>query len=210
MILGLSQVLLRQRTSTLSEQQVEMVQRILNNGNQLLATIDDLLYFAKVETGCLSFQVEEFNLTTMVAKTIAEHLWLAEQKHLNLSCHVNLAHPLMVNDSVRLKQVLVKLLLNAIKFTKTGSIKVKAWESGDKIAIAVIDTGIGIAEPDLEHIFEQFRQVDQTTTRNYGGTGLGLAITKSLVEIMQGIITVKSKLGQGSTFKIELPRIVSG
>ena len=115
----------------------------------------------------------------------------------------------MVNDSVRLKQVLVKLLLNAIKFTETGSIKVKAWESGDRIAIAVIDTGIGIAEPDLEHIFEQFRQVDQTTTRNYGGTGLGLAITKSLVEIMQGIITVKSKLGQGSTFKIELPRIVS-
>ncbi|MBR8835283.1 MAG: hybrid sensor histidine kinase/response regulator [Stigonema ocellatum SAG 48.90 = DSM 106950] len=208
-ILGLSQVLLRQRTSTLCEQQVEMVQRILNNGNHLLATINDLLDFAKLETGCLSFHVEEFNLTTLVLKTIAEHFSLAEQKRLNLSFHVNLDNPLIVNDSVSLKQVLVKLLLNAIKFTETGCIEVKVWElCSDRIAIAIIDTGIGIAESHVDRIFDQFWQVDQTTTRNYGGTGLGLAITKSLVEIMQGIISVKSKLGQGSTFQIELPRTV--
>jgi len=209
-ILGLSQVLLRQRTSTLSEQQEEMVQRILNNGNHLLATIDDLLYFAKAETDCLPFQLEEFNLTTLVLKTIAEHLFIAKQKHLHLGFHINLNNPLVVNDSVRLKQVLVKLLLNALKFTENGSIEVKVEQvSNDRIAITVIDTGIGIAESDLEKIFEQFRQVDQTTTRKYDGTGLGLAITKSLVEIMQGTISVTSKLGQGSTFQIELPRVVS-
>jgi signal transduction histidine kinase len=208
-ILGLSQVLLRQRTSTLSEQQVDMVQRILNNGNQLLETINDLLYFTKFENDFVSFQVEEFNVTHLIWTTISEHLCLAEQKHLHLSCHIHLNNHLIVNDSVRLKQVLVKLLLNAIKFTETGSIEVKVEEiNSDRIAISVIDTGIGIAESDLEKIFEQFRQVDQTTTRKYGGTGLGLAITKSLVEIMQGTISVTSRLGQGSCFKIELPRTV--
>ncbi|MBW4560076.1 MAG: GAF domain-containing sensor histidine kinase [Mojavia pulchra JT2-VF2] len=206
-ILGLSQVLLRQRNSSLSEPQVEMVQRILNNGNHLLDIIEDMLYFAKVEAGRLSFQVEEFNLTTLVLTTVAEHRSLAEDKLLNLQLDINLTHPLIVNDRARLKQVLAKLLLNAIKFTETGSVEVKVWEvSSDRIAIAVQDTGIGIAESDLESIFEQLRQVDQSNTRKYGGMGLGLAITKSLVQIMQGTISVNSKLGQGSTFYIELPR----
>lgn len=209
-ILGLSQVLLRQRISTLSEPQVDMVQRILNNGNHLLAIIDDMLYFANIEAGRLSFQVAEFNLTNLILTTVAEHRSLAEDKLLDLQVEINLNSPLIVNDSARLKQVLVKLLLNAIKFTETGSVKVKAWEiSSDRIAIAIQDTGIGIEESDLEYIFEQFRQVDQSNTRNYGGIGLGLAITKALVEIMQGTINITSKLGEGSTFCVELPRKVN-
>ncbi|MBW4645846.1 MAG: hypothetical protein KME23_23145 [Goleter apudmare HA4340-LM2] len=209
-ILGLSQVLLRQRNSTLSEPQVEMVQRILHNGNHLLAIIDDMLYFAKVEAGRLSFQVAEFDLTTLIFTTVAEHRSLAEDKFLDLQVEVNLASPLVVNDSARLKQVLVKLLLNAIKFTETGSVAIKVWEmASDRIAIAIQDTGIGIANSDLSDIFEQFTQVDQSNTRQHNGIGLGLAITKSLVEIMQGTITVTSKLGQGSTFRIELPRKIN-
>jgi signal transduction histidine kinase len=188
-----------------------MVQRILNNGNHLLTIIDDMLYFGNVEAGRLSFQVEEFNLTTLILTTVAEHRSLAEDKLLDLQVEVNLTSPFVVNDSARVKQVLVKLLLNAIKFTETGSVKVKVWEiSSERIAIAVQDTGIGIAESDLEYtIFEQFRQVDQTNTRKYGGIGLGLAITKSLVEIMQGTINITSKLGEGSTFCVELPRQVN-
>ncbi|MFN6569969.1 ATP-binding protein [Dendronalium sp. ChiSLP03b] len=208
-ILGLSQVMLRQRNSTLSEQQIDMLQRILSNGNQLLEVLEDMLYFTTVEAGCLSLQVEEFNLATLVLTTVAEHHSVAEKKLLNLQVDINLVHPFVVNDSNRLKQVLVKLLLNAIKFTETGGIAVKLWEiSRDRIAIAVEDSGIGIAESDLEYIFEQFRQVDQTTTRKYSGTGLGLAITKSLVEIMQGTISVTSKLREGSTFCVELPRTI--
>ncbi len=208
-ILGLSQVLLRQRTSALCERQVEIVERILSNGNQLLATINDLLYFNKIENDYGLLELEEFNLTTLILKTISEHAFLAERKHLHLSFHINLNTHLIVNDSKRLKQVLDKLLLNAIKFTETGSVEVKVEEiSNDRIAITVIDTGIGIAESELENIFEQFRQVDQSTTRKYGGTGLGLAITKSLVESMQGTISVTSNLGQGSNFQIELPRFV--
>jgi signal transduction histidine kinase len=211
-ILGLSQVLLRQRSSSLSEQQADMMRRILNNGNQLLTIVEDMLYFAKVEAGRLPFKLEEFDLSALVLKTVAENCCRAEKKGLNLQVQVNLDSPLVVNDSIRLKQVLLKLLLNAIKFTKTGSIEIKVWEiandKNNRVAIAVKDTGIGIAETDLEEIFEQFRQVDQSIARKYGGTGLGLAITKSLVEVMQGSISVNSEIGQGSTFHVELPRVV--
>ncbi|BAY24379.1 response regulator receiver sensor signal transduction histidine kinase [Calothrix sp. NIES-2100] len=206
-ILGLSQVLLRQRTSTLSEQQIEMVQRILNNGNHLLSIIEDMLDLANVAAGNVSFHPEEFNLKTLVLTTVAEHRSLAEEKLLDLQVDINLTCPLMVNDSDRLRQVLAKLLLNAIKFTATGRVKVKVGEiSVDRIAIAVQDTGIGIAPDHLESIFEQFRQVDQSNSRQYEGIGLGLAITKSLVKMMQGTIGVTSHLGEGSTFHIELPK----
>ena len=206
-ILGLSQVMLRQRVATLSEKQIDMVQRILNNGNHLLEVIDDMLNFATVQAGCFSLQIAEFDLTTLVSTTVAECRSLAEEKLLNLQVEINLDHSLVVNDSARIKQVLVKLLLNAIKFTETGNITIKLWEtSSDRIAMAIQDSGIGIAESDLEKIFEEFCQVDQTTTRKYGGAGLGLAITKSLVEILQGTIAVVSQLGEGSTFCIELPR----
>ncbi|MBD2354631.1 HAMP domain-containing histidine kinase [Tolypothrix sp. FACHB-123] len=208
-ILGLSQVLLRQRTTQLSEPQIEMVQRILNNGNHLLSIIEDMLDFANVEAGNVSFHPEEFNLTDLLLTTVAEHRFLAEEKLLDLQVEINLACDLIVNDSDRLRQVLVKLLLNAIKFTARGRVTVKAWDiSSDRIAIAVQDTGIGIAPHHLECIFEQFRQVDQSNSRQYEGMGLGLAITKSLVQMMQGTISVFSKLGEGSTFQIELPKII--
>jgi signal transduction histidine kinase len=208
-IMGLSQVLLRQRTSGLSQPQAEMIQRILSNGNHLLTIIEDMLYFVQNETDRLSFNIQEFNFRNLVFKTVTEHLSLADEKSLNLQVEVNLKNPLVVNDSVRLKEVLLKLLLNALKFTENGSVEVKVWEiNSDKIAIAVTDTGIGIAESNLDMIFEQFRQVDQTTTRKYGGIGLGLAIAKSLVHLMQGNISVKSELGKGSTFYVEIPRVI--
>jgi signal transduction histidine kinase len=209
-ILGLSQVLLRQRSATLSEQQIEMMQRILSNGNHLLSIIEDMLEFANVEAGNVSFHPEEFNLKTLILNTVAEHRSLAEEKLLDLQVDINLACPIIANDSSRLRQVLVKLLSNAIKFTTTGSIKLKAWEtSPDKIAIAVEDTGIGIAPHHLECIFEQFRQVDQSNSRKYEGMGLGLAITKSLVQMMQGKISVTSKPSAGSTFYVELPKQIN-
>ena len=206
-ILGLAQVLLRQRSHSLSEQQLEMVQRILNNGNHLLTIIDDMLCFAKVETGSLSFHLEEFNLTNLIVTVVTEHRSLALRKNLSLNFQIELTNPIIVNDKVRLKQLLVKLLLNAIKFTETGNIRIKVWEMNcDQIAIAIEDTGIGIAESDLKDIFKLFTQIDQTTTRKYGGTGLGLAISKYLVDIMQGNIRVQSEPGKGSTFCVELPR----
>ena len=209
-VIGFAQVLLRQRSAPLSASQVDIVQRILNNGKNLLALINDILDLSKIEAGRLELKPEEVNLIQLVSTTIAELRTLADQKQLPLKFNAALDNLVVINDSIRLRQVIVNLLSNAIKFTETGSVEVSVSEiSPSRVAIAVKDTGIGIAESDIDHIFEEFRQVDQSTTRKYGGTGLGLAITKSLVHIMKGTITLESKLGQGSTFCVELPRQVT-
>ncbi len=208
-VIGFAQVLLRQRTATLSPAQADMVERILNNGKNLLALINDILDLSKIEAGRLELKQEEFDLNKLIATTIAELRPLAEQKQLPIVFRLQLSSPILINDSTRVRQILVNLLSNAIKFTDLGSVEISLSETAtETIVIGVRDTGVGIAESDLEHIFEEFRQVDQTTTRQYGGTGLGLAITKSLVDMMQGSITVESTLGQGSTFYVCLPRQV--
>jgi PAS domain S-box-containing protein len=206
-VIGFSQLLLRQRQSPLTTQQVDMMERILNNGKHLLTLINEILDLSKIEAGRLELKLEAFNLITLVRSTTDELRALTDEKHLALHVHADLQNTNVINDSVRLRQILVNLLSNAIKFTENGSVEVEVKEiSPDQLAISVKDTGIGIAEDNLKHIFEEFRQLDQTTTRKYSGTGLGLAITKSLVQLMQGSITVESNLGQGSTFCLVFPR----
>ncbi|NER23096.1 MAG: GAF domain-containing protein [Symploca sp. SIO1B1] len=208
-VIGFSQLLLRQRQSSLIPQQVDMVERILNNGKNLLTLINEILDLSKIEAGRLELKLENFNLVKLLRATVEELRSLAEEKHLELNIKADLQNPNVSNDSVRLRQIVVNLLSNAIKFTESGKVQVEVKEiSEEQLAIIVKDTGIGIAQEDLEHIFEEFRQIDQTTTRKYSGTGLGLAITESLVKLMQGTITVESQLGVGSTFRIELPRQV--
>ena len=208
-VIGFSQLLLRQRQNSLTPQQSDMLQRILNNGKHLLALINEILDLSKIEAGRLDLKLEAFNLETLVRATTDELRSLADEKHLALHVYTDLPNPNVINDSVRLRQILSNLLSNAIKFTESGSVQVEVKEiSTDRLLLAVKDTGIGIAQDELEHIFEEFRQIDQTTTRKYSGTGLGLAITKSLVQLMQGTITVESQVSQGSTFYIELPRVV--
>ncbi len=206
-VIGFAQVLLRQRTANLTPAQADMVERILNNGKNLLALINDILDLSKIEAGRLELKPEEFDITTLISTTIAELRPLAEQKQLPLHLRVELDNPIVINDSTRSRQILVNLLSNAIKFTDIGSVEIIIREiDSTQILISVKDTGVGIAESDLKHIFEEFRQVDQTTTRQHGGTGLGLAITRSLVNMMKGSISVESQLGQGSNFHVCLPR----
>ena len=208
-VIGFSQLLLRQRQSSLTNQQADMLERILNNGKHLLALINEILDLSKIEAGRLDLKLEAFNLETLVRATTEELRSLADEKHLALHIYIDLPNPNIINDSIRLRQILSNLLSNAIKFTESGSVQVEVREiSIDRLLLTVKDTGIGIAQEDLEHIFEEFRQIDQTTTRKYSGTGLGLAITKSLVQLMQGTITVESQITQSSTFRIELPRVV--
>ena len=208
-VIGFSQLLLRQRQSPLTPQQVDMMERILNNGKHLLTLINDILDLSKIEAGRLDLKLEAFNLEALVRATIEEIRSLAEDKDLALQVRTDLQNPNAINDSFRLRQILVNLLSNAIKFTETGSVEIEVKETTpDRLLFTVKDTGIGIAQNELEHIFEEFRQVDQNLTRRYSGTGLGLAITKSLIELMKGSITVESQPGQGSIFRIELPRLV--
>ncbi|MBD2450467.1 response regulator [Nostoc sp. FACHB-152] len=209
-IIGFSQILLRPKFGQLTDQQKDMVERILNNGKHLLMLLNEVLDFSKLEAGRLELKAELFDLTTVVNATVAEMHSLAESKQLSLAVEVDLQNPWIFNDSMRLRQILVNLLSNAIKFTETGGVWVEVKELPESmIAIAVRDTGIGIAPKDSKHIFEAFRQVDQSITRKYPGTGLGLAIIDSLVRMMNGTIFLESQLGVGSLFKIEIPRHIS-
>ncbi len=206
-IMGFSQLLLRQ--SQLRPAQLEMVDRIFNNAKNLLALINDILDLSKIEAGRLELKLERFNLGDLLIATTSELRSLADQKQLLLSVTSHLKDPWMVNDSVRLRQVLINLLSNAIKFTDVGEIAIEVWGlANDRLVISVRDTGIGIAPDNLVHIFEEFRQLDQSSTRRHAGTGLGLAITQWLVQMMGGTINVESQLEVGSTFRVELPRWV--
>ena len=209
-IVGFSQLLLRPQNSPLAKNQANMVERIFSNGKHLLKLIEDILQAAKIEANSLELIPKNFNLVELINEIKAEYDSLAKQKNLDFEVHLDLANPIAIIDSDRLRQVLVNLLSNAIKFTEVGGIKIKAWELPlDQIAISISDTGIGIAEENIKDIFTEFHQVNQTITRQYGGTGLGLAISDRLVKLMGGKIEVESKLNQGSTFTIILPRSVS-
>ncbi len=206
-IIGFSQLLLRKKNSdTLGSNHVQMVEKIHNNGKSLLALINHILDLSKAEAGRLELQLKEFDIIQLVRTTIEELRPLADEKYLSLNLKVKLKHSRVVNDSLRLRQIVVNLLSNAIKFTDQGSVQVFIQEVDVKyLEIVVKDTGIGIDAEQKEYIFEEFRQVDQTTTRKYSGTGLGLAITESLVKLMQGDIKVESQLGEGATFRVKLP-----
>ncbi|MDF5717848.1 MAG: ATP-binding protein [Rhizonema sp. NSF051] len=209
-ILGFSQLLLRRYYDYFPPELRSMVERIISSGKHLLTLIEDILDFSTLEAGRLNLQKQEFNLVELVTTVTEELRFLADQKNLTLAIHIDIQNHQIVNDSNRVRQVLVNLLSNAIKFTDTGGVFVEVQQVGqDRVALMVRDTGIGIAEDELKNIFQEFRQVNQSITRRHGGTGLGLAIVDKLLRLMNGKITVKSKLGEGSTFRVELPRQVS-
>ena len=208
-IMGFSQMLLRNYPDPLTDQQVDIVKRIFTNSKNLLMMLTEVLDFSKIESGRLKLNLEKFNVNDLAILTVEELRSLAIEKNLSLKVDVDLKNPQVVNDRACLRQVLVNLLSNAIKFTQSGGVQVKVREvNEEKLEIAVEDTGCGIAPENLEQIFDPFRQVDQTLSRKYSGTGLGLAIVQNIVNMMRGKITVESKLGEGSTFRVELPRYV--
>lgn len=206
-IIGFSQLLLRPKCGPLTHQQKDMVERILNNGKHLLMLLNEVLDFSKLEAGKLDLKPENFDLSKVVNATIQEMRSLAEEKNLSLVVKIELPNSLVFNDPTRVRQIVTNLLSNAIKFTESGSIRVEVKElSPEQLQLAVYDTGIGIDSADIKQIFEAFRQVNQSTTRRYPGTGLGLPIIKALLQMMDGTISVESRLGEGLVFRIEMPR----
>ncbi|MEL6224434.1 MAG: ATP-binding protein [Cyanobacteria bacterium J06627_8] len=208
-IIGFSQVLMRQLKSHASDRQQDMVKRILTNGQHLLELINDVLDLSKIEAGRLDLRPEPLDLEKTIQTTMESLQSLSDQKHLDLKVTLALSNPIIVNDVNRLRQVLVNLLSNAIKFTETGYVAIAARElTADVIEISIEDTGIGIVPEQLDHIFDAFHQADQSISRNHQGTGLGLAITNLLLEMMNGTISVDSQRGQGSCFRVKIPRRV--
>ncbi|BAZ12406.1 PAS/PAC sensor signal transduction histidine kinase [Calothrix sp. NIES-4071] len=209
-ILGFANLLQRQVQQWSSSSSPMMLEKIINNGKQLLTLIEDMLDLSKLESNRLKLQLQKFNLIELVTSTVNELRPIAEKKNLKLNLNIEIDNNIVINDSIRVKQIIVNLLDNAIKFTDTGSINIDVKELlQDKLSICVCDTGIGISEEDLKYIFQAFRQINQTTIRKYNGTGLGLAIIDHLVRLMQGTISVTSTVGEGSTFCVEIPKVVT-
>jgi signal transduction histidine kinase len=205
-IIGFAELLLRSNQDSLSSRQRDMVERTLSNGKHLLTLLNEILDLSKVESGRLKLKPESFNLVETIHITVAELRPLADHKHLPIHVKVDLKNSHIFHDPNRVRQILVNLLSNAIKFTDQGGITITVRQPDpNQVAIAVQDTGIGIPPENLVHIFEPFRQGDQSTTRAHKGTGLGLAIVHSLVKMMNGNITVHSQVNQGTEFCVVLP-----
>lgn len=209
---GYSEMLMRGLYGALTEKQNDRLERILRNGRNLLALIDDLLDLSKIDAGKMELQYQPTSLKDEVAAIIYNLESQAASKGLYLTLEAPDDLPLVHADQVRLRQVITNLLSNALKFTKTGGVAVRIHRAErdtiEYLWTSVTDTGVGIRKEDQSIIFDEFRQADGSTTREFGGTGLGLAITKRLVEMMGGAIWVESELGTGSTFTFSIRSVV--
>lgn len=182
------------------------------NAEDLLQLVNDLLDLTKIEAGKLSIETSSVELTALLREATSGIQSLLEQKGLTLQWHSSNSIPPIESDAMKIKQILVNLLSNALKFTRQGGITIGAEDRPKQggVAVWIQDTGIGIREEDLPRIFDAFHQIDGAATREFGGVGLGLAIVKELVELLQGEIQVESRVGEGSTFTLFLPYRLKG
>jgi signal transduction histidine kinase/CheY-like chemotaxis protein len=211
-VIGLSHVL--SRTHPLTDRQKEFIDTLRVSGDNLLSLINDLLDFARLESGSIVLEHVEFDLVQTVQNVFSIMAVRAQEKKLQLLIDPSrLRYRNYIGDPLRIQQIITNLVSNAVKFTDKGFVKIALSQpmgtEGDlsQIVIEVSDSGIGIAPEKLACIFDKFTQADASTTRKYGGTGLGLAITQSLVRHMNGHIDVQSKLQEGSTFTVTLPLV---
>lgn len=212
-VVGLANIL--SLTEPLSEKQREFIQTLRLSAENLMALINDLLDFARIEGGSVQLETMPFDLTALVNKVVRIMTVRAQEKGLSLKIENQAGEPQRyLGDPLRIQQVLTNLISNAVKFTESGEVLIRllrADRDGDtaNVTMQVTDSGIGMAPETLNTIFDKFTQADASITRKYGGSGLGLAICKSLVEYMGGTIAVESTLGKGSTFSVTLPLAVS-
>lgn len=208
-ILGMAELLLRME---LGERAHKLTQTIVDSGRALLTIINDVLDFSKIESGVIELDPKPFNLQMCIEDVVALLTSQAQKKGVDLNIEIDTPLPeLLVGDAARLRQILINLVGNGLKFTDQGSVTVRVCgHVADGLChteIQVVDTGIGIAKDQLDGVFEKFNQVDNTSTRRHEGTGLGLTIFSLLIDKMGGSRGLTSELGQGSTFwfKLDLP-----
>ena len=208
-VIGLTGLLLE---TDLDETQREFAEGVRTSAESLLVVINDILDFSKIEAGKLELEDVDFDLATAVGEVTGLVAPAAAAKNLSLQSEFDADVPrALVGDVGRLRQILMNLLTNAVKFTERGSVRVhvsggrRGADGRITLRLAVEDTGVGLAMDDRDRLFEPFSQADASTTRRYGGTGLGLTICQRLAHAMDGSIDVQSELGVGSTFWIEIP-----
>ncbi len=208
-VMGMAEIL---ENTNLDDKQNEYLSILMKSGKHLIRLIDDIFEFSALESGAVTLQTNKILLSSFIRKLGKEILPLAKFKGLKLKIEIDPGIPrILIGDEKYIKDIFENLTSNALKFTKSGMVKVKVFpvkvnKSEDfRLRVEVIDTGIGIPPDKLGRLFDSFSQLDFSTTKEFQGTGLGLAITKRLVEMMEGEIGVESVFGKGSTFWVELP-----
>ncbi len=209
-IIGFTRMVIRKAGGQIAQLQKDNLQKVLISSEHLLSLINDLLDLAKIESGRMEVFAESFKVEEViqVATTTVEPL--LKDGRVRLITEINRDVPTLNTDRDKLKQSILNLLSNAAKFTEKGEIKVSAWQENGSLKLVVSDTGIGMKKEALANIFDEFRQVDMSSSRKFGGTGLGLAIVKRFVNLLGGDIGVESEVGKGSTFTITLPLSFQG
>jgi signal transduction histidine kinase len=204
-ILGYTELIIDKIYGDVPENIQEVLERVEKNGRHLLGLINDVLDLSKIEAGQLLLSLDDYSMKEVVHTVFTSVESLAAEKNLELKVSVSpeVAHG--KGDQQRISQVFLNLVGNAIKFTEAGEVRVEATASNDNFVVSISDTGPGLSEADKQMIFEEFHQVDGSSTRKKGGTGLGLSIAKRIVEMHGGRIWVESTVGKGSTFWFTLP-----
>ena len=206
-IIGLCQLLARDRQLPLAGLQHEAVTRMERNARALLELVNDLLDYSRLEAGRAALHLESVEVSETIARVMQDYVEETKEKRIELRQEISPELSYVLTDKHKLQQVLSNLIGNAVKFTTTGSVTISAAPlDPERWYLEVSDTGIGISSDALGYIFDEFRQVDDRLARSYGGTGLGLAITRKIVELLEGEISVESKPDAGSRFRIVWPR----
>jgi signal transduction histidine kinase/CheY-like chemotaxis protein/HAMP domain-containing protein len=203
-ILGLTELILEK--ADLNDKDHERLEVVFNSGQRLMALINDILDLSKIEAGKMEIRAEDVLLEELINEVSSSVSPLVINKKIEFEVERKINTRTLINtDRGRIVQVLINLLGNAVKFTETGEVKLVIYSSQNKLKFDVVDTGIGISEEHRKVIFEEFRQADGSTSRKYGGTGLGLSICRKIADLLDGKLTVESKLGKGSIFTFTTP-----
>jgi two-component system sensor histidine kinase/response regulator len=204
-VIGFANVLLKNRSGNMTAADISFLERIAANGKHLLSLINNILDLAKVEAGKVELEITDVNLPKLVTEVAAQLEGQFQGRNVRLLTELPAGMTPIRADWTRLKQIIINLMANALKFTEHGSVTVVVVvdsKTQEPVRLDIIDTGIGIPEDKLEKVFQAFQQQDAATERKYGGTGLGLTITRSLCELMGYRIEVRSQVGVGSTFSV--------
>jgi signal transduction histidine kinase len=204
-LIGYASLMLDRIYGELTSRQEDGLQRIQSAAQHLLALINDILDLAKIEAGRMPLHLEDVTLADIMREISQQIEPLVRKKDLAFNVELPSGTLVLHTDRTKVKQILLNLLSNAVKFTHTGGIWITVSKDEEDLRFDVRDTGIGIREGDLGAIWEDFRQVDQSRTREFGGTGLGLSITRKLVDGLGGHVFAESVFGKGSTFTVILP-----
>ena len=204
-IIGFTGILIKGSPGPLNDEQKKQLGMVQNSARHLLSLINDVLDISKIEAGQLKMNLQLFNLSDVIFKVIETNKPFADKKNLRISVSIDENINYITSDILRVQQILLNLVNNAIKFTEFGTVSIKCFSVGNYVKIQITDSGMGIESEKIEQLFKPFMQIDTGLTRKHEGTGLGLSICKKLTEMLNGKIEVESKFGSGSTFTVSFP-----